>query len=170
MYNYIEDIILSAPPDMNGTASDPARSKLFTVHDNSPLLGVAQADFFHSMTARLRFAAKRAKPDIHIAVAYLCTRVREPTEDDYLKLARLICYLHNTVHLPLVIGWDDTGELLWSMDASFAVHNDMQSHTGAMLTFGKGAVFSLSNKQKVNSTSSTVAEIIRVDDAKNFVM
>ena len=39
-----------------------------------------------------------------------------------------------------------------------------------MLTFGRGAVFSLSNKQKVNSTSSTVAEIIGVDNAMNFVM
>lgn len=46
----------------------------------------------------------------------------------------------------------------------------MRSHMGAMLTFGKGAVFSLSNKRKVNSTSSTVAEIIGVDDAMNFVM
>ena len=79
-------------------------------------------------------------------------------------------YLCNTVHLPLVIGWDDTGELLWSIDAYFAVHNDMRSHTGTMLTFGKEAVFSLSNKQKVNSTCSTVVEIIGVDDAMNFVM
>ena len=46
----------------------------------------------------------------------------------------------------------------------------MRSHTGAMLKFGKGAVFFLSKKQKVNSTSSTVAEIIGVDDAMNFVM
>ena len=170
MYDYIEDIIGSAPPDMNGTAPDLAKSKLSTVHNNSPLLGVAQADFFHSMTVRLLFAAKQARPDIQVAVAYLCTRVWEPAEDDYLKLARVIRYLHTTVHLPLVIGWDDTGELLWSIDASFAVHNDMQSHTGAMLTFGKGAVFSLLNKQKVNSTSSTVAKIIGVDDAMNFVM
>ena len=34
MYNSIEDIIGSAPPDMNGTAPDPAKSKLFTIHDN----------------------------------------------------------------------------------------------------------------------------------------
>ena len=60
--------------------------------------------------------------------------------------------------------------LLWSIDASFAVHKDMQSHTGAMLTFKRGVVFSLSNKQKVNSTSSTVAEIFGVDVAMNFVM
>ena len=36
IYNYIEDIIGSTPPDMNGIAPDPAKSKLFTVHDNSP--------------------------------------------------------------------------------------------------------------------------------------
>ena len=46
----------------------------------------------------------------------------------------------------------------------------MHSHTGAMLTFGQGVVFSLSNKQKVNTTSSTVAEIVGVDGAMNFVM
>ena len=41
---------------------------------------------------------------------------------------------------------------------------------GVMLTFGRGAVFPLSNKQKVNSTRSTVAEMIEMDDAINFVM
>ena len=85
------------------------------------------------------------------------TRVREPTKDNYLKLTRVIRSLCATVYLPLIIGWDESGTLLWSIDTSFAVHNDMRSHTGAMLTFGRGTVFLLSNKQKVNSTSSTVA-------------
>ena len=70
----------------------------------------------------------------------------------------------------LVVEWDVSGTLLWSIDASFAVHNDIHSHTGVMLTFGQGAVFSLSNKQKVNSTRSTVVEIVGVDDVMNFVM
>lgn len=48
--------------------------------------------------------------------------------------------------------------------------NDMKSHTGNMLTFNKEAMFFMSNKQKVNSTSSVVAEIIRVDCAINFVL
>ena len=87
-----------------------------------------------------------------------------------MKLARVIRYLLSTIYLPLVVEWDVSGTLLWSIDASFAVHNDMRSHTGAMLTFGRGAVFSLSNKQKVNTTSSTVAEIVGVEDAMNFVM
>ena len=112
MYDYIEDIIDSAPPDMRGIAPDPAKSNLFSVHKTSPRLNTVQAGFFHSMTARLLFAAKRARPDIQLAVAYLCTRVREPTEDDYLKLTRVIRYLRNTVHLRLIIGWDTSGTLL----------------------------------------------------------
>ena len=53
---------------------------------------------------------------------------------------------------------------------SFAVHKDMRSHTGAMLTLGTGALLSLSCKQKINTKSSTEAELVGVDDAMNFVM
>ena len=72
--------------------------------------------------------------------------------------------------MPLVLGWDKSGTLLWSVDASFAVHEDTRSHTCALLTLEKGAVLSLSCKQKLNSKSSTEAEIIGVDDAMNFIM
>ena len=68
------------------------------------------------MTSRLLFAAKQTRSDTQIAIVYLCTRVREPIKDDYLKLARIIQYLRVTAHLPLVIGWDDYGTLLWSID------------------------------------------------------
>ena len=104
MYVYVEDIIASTPPDMRGIAPDPARSKLFSVHESSLRLNRVEADEFHSMTARLLFAKKRDRPDIQLAVAYLCTRVREPTEDEYLKPARVKRYFRNTVHLPLIIG------------------------------------------------------------------
>jgi hypothetical protein len=69
-----------------------------------------------------------------------------------------------TVSIPLVLGWDGTGQLKWSVDASFAVHKDMHSHTGAVLTLGQGALISMSLKQKTNTKSSTEA-----DDVMNFV-
>ncbi len=59
---------------------------------------------------------------------------------------------------------DDTNTLTWYIDAAFAVHANMRSHTGAIFTMGKGAIIGGSNKQKVNSRSSTEAEIIGVDD------
>ena len=50
------------------------------------------------------------------------------------------------------------------MDAAFAVHKDMKSHTGAEMTMGSGAVISLSTKQKVNTRSSTEAELLALHD------
>ena len=83
-------LIVRAPPNMGGIAPDPTRSKLFTVYKTSLRLGTVKANLFHSMTARLLFAVTQAQPDIQVTVAYLCTRVCEPTEDEYLKLARVI--------------------------------------------------------------------------------
>ena len=170
MFDYIKDIIASAPPDMRGIVPDSTSSMLFSIHKAYSRLGTAEADDFVSMTARMLFAAKRARPNIQVVVTCLCTRVREPTEDNYLKLTRGIWYIFDTVHLPLIIEWDESGTLIRCIDASFVVNNALRSHTGAMLTFGRGAVFSLSNKQKVNSTFYTVAEISGVDDAMNFVI
>ena len=81
MFNYIEDIVASAPTDMRGITPDPVKSTL---------LNSREADEFHSMTVKLLFAVKCAWPDIQVAVAYLCTRVREPTQYNYMKLARVI--------------------------------------------------------------------------------
>ena len=101
---------------------------------------------------------------------YLYTKVRKQTVSDYGKLIRLIKNLRATMYFLLVIGWNEPGTLLWSFDDSFSVHNNMKSHTSAMLTFGKKAVSFMTNKQKVNSTSSAVAEIVSVNRAMNYVM
>ena len=59
--------------------------------------------------------------------------------------------------------------MVWSIDASFTVHTDMKSHTGYCLTLGTGSPISGLSGQKVNSRSSTEAELIGVDDAIGFV-
>ena len=58
----------------------------------------------------------------------------------------------------------------WYADASFAVHPDFKSHTGACASLGTGAVMSMSRKQKLNTRSSTEAELVAVDDAINLVL
>ena len=69
----------------------------------------------------------------------------------------------------MVLGWDESGDLVLSMDASFAVHMDMKSHTGYCLTMGNGAPISGSNSQKTNTRSFTEAELVGVDDVIGFV-
>jgi hypothetical protein len=53
----------------------------------------------------------------------------------------------------------------WYVDAAFAVHPDMKSHTGYVMTLGKGTVVSSSRKQTLNTRSSTEAELVAADDA-----
>ena len=127
------------------------------VEKDSPRLPIKDADLFHFHVARLLFASKTARPDIQVCVAFLCTRVKSQIEQDHKKIGKVISYLKETVHLPLVVGVDDSGRLTWNIDALFAVHPDCKSHTGASLTLGHGSILSISAKKKINTKSSTEA-------------
>ena len=50
------------------------------------------------------------------------------------------------------------------MDAAFAVHADMRSHTGSIFMLGKGSIISGSSVQKRNARSYMESEINGVDD------
>jgi ribonuclease HI len=56
------------------------------------------------------------------------------------------------------------------IDASFAVHEDMRSHTGALVGIGKGPFWAKSSVQKLNTTSSTEAELVAVSEAAGQLM
>jgi hypothetical protein len=60
------------------------------VEDDSQPLNEKESDLFHRTTARLLFAAKRARPDLQVAVAYLCTGVKSSNRSDYRKLTRVV--------------------------------------------------------------------------------
>ena len=64
----------------------------------------------------------------------------------------------------LTLEANESGVILWWVDAAFAVHNDMRSHTGGVLSLGKGAVYASSKKQKLNTKISTEAELVAIDD------
>ena len=104
------------------------------------------------------------RPEILTRVAFLTTRVREPDEDDSKKLARILKYLSGTRDLVLILESDGTGTVKWWVDVAFAVHHGMKIHTDGMMTMGRGALYSASNKQKLNMKSSTEAELVGVDD------
>lgn len=171
MDDYADNLLSEAREDMEGVATSPAAEHLFEVNNVDPdLLPEKDAQYFHTMTAKLLFMSKRARPDLQQAVAFLTTRVRKPDSDDYKKLSRVIKYLRADPHLPLTLEADDTRVMKWWVDASFAVHPDMKSHTGATASLGKGAVYSTSIRQKLNTKSSTEAELVAVDDVMPMVL
>jgi hypothetical protein len=164
MIAYLEKVLEEMPEDMDGTASSPAAEYLFKVIDGAEVLDEATSIFFHATVAKLLFLCKRGRPDIQTAIAFLCTRVKEPTKHDYNKLARVIKYLRKTRDLVLRLSADNLNVVKWWIDAAYAVHPDMRSHTGGTMSMGTGSAYSTSKKQKLNTKSSTEAELVGVDD------
>ena len=87
-----------------------------------------------------------------------------------MKLGKVIHYLKSTKNDVLTLKADDTRIIKWHVDVSFAVHNDFKSHTGGIMTLGAGAIQTVSTKQKVNTKSSTEAELVSLDDLISKVM
>jgi len=164
MEKYLDEILVELPEDMDGTAVTPAAEHLFKTRDNAPKLDNERAALFHRVTAQLLFASQRARPDLRTVVSFLTKRVQTPDEDDYKKLARAIKYVRRTKYLRLKIEAHRLDQNHWFIDGAFAVHQDMKSHTGAYMTFGKGMVNGTSSAQKINTTSSTEAEVVAVHD------
>ena len=91
-------------------------------------------------------------------ISYLCTRVTKSNDDDYKKLTRVIRYLRGAVNMPLRLEADCLNVVKWWVDASYGVHPDLKSHTGGMMSMGKGAIYGTSTRQKLNTKSSTEAK------------
>jgi hypothetical protein len=160
----LQKILEEMPEDMDGTANSPAADHLFQIVDGIEDLDEPTKEFFHSTVAKLLFLCKRGRPDIQTAIAFLCTRVKQPTRHDYNKLSRAIKYLRKTKDLVLRLSADNLNIIKWWIDASYGVHHYMRSHTGGVMSTGTGAAYSTSKKQKLNTKSSTEAELIGIDD------
>ena len=170
MFDYVDKLIAEGKKDMEGEAITPAGDNLFVVDPNGVTLSGADKEEFHTITAKLLFLAKRARPDVLTATAYLTTRVNRSTNDDWKKLCRIIKYLRHTRRMYLTLEADETNVVKWWVDGSYGVHPDMKSQTGATMSLGKGSVYSSSTKQKLNTRSSTEAELVAVDDAMPHIL
>jgi hypothetical protein len=165
MIDYIKGILHDAPKEMRGSAATPAANHLFQVNTVNPIpLEKDKADIYIHIIMQLLYLSQRARPDIRTAVSFLCGRLTNPDQDDYKKLARVPKYLDSTVDMPLVLAADDSGKIRWWVDALYAVHLDMKSHTGGTLSLGKESIYSTSNKQKLVTHSSTKAKVVGVHD------
>ena len=74
------------------------------------------------------------------------------------------------MHMKLCLSVDNLQTLTWWVDDSYAVHWYNRSHTGMVMSLGLGADISGSWRQKLNTGSSTEAELVGIDDALKHIM
>jgi hypothetical protein len=168
MAGYISDLLRLT--GVTTKAASPAAAQLFQVREDAPKLDAVGSKRFHSLVAKLLFLAKRVRPEILPAVIFLTTRVNGPDTDDDKKLTRILSYLHSEPHLHLCLTGSHVQVPESFVDASYAVHGDFKGHTGGFITLGGGAIHVKSSKQKLNSKSSTEAELIALSDYSSQVI
>jgi hypothetical protein len=164
MLDYVRKLLAELPEDWEGKALTPAANHLFTVDNNQQKVTEQQAQFFHTYVAKTLFLCKRARPDLQTTVAFLCTRVKSCDIDDYKKLKRMIQFIRATKDDYLTLSANSLHNVRWWVDASYAVHPDMKSHTGGAMSLGRGCLYGTSRRQKLNTNSSTESEIVGTHD------
>jgi hypothetical protein len=170
MIGYLQEIIEEFPYEIVGKVSTPAAPHLFDKDENGTRLNADESKIFHQVVAKVLWAATRVRPDLLTTLSYLTCQVKAPDQDDMKKLIRMITYIRNTINLPLILGMKGSKEMKWWIDASFGTRYQLRSQTGATLSLGIGSLYSMARKQKLNTTSSTEAEIVGVHDAMSQVI
>jgi hypothetical protein len=110
------------------------------------------------------FLCKQAKQDLLPGIVFLASRVKDPNKADWKKLQHMLDYLQGTQDDVACLSADNTQTIKWYINLSFAMHKEMRSHTGAVMTLDHGALILDSTKQKVNTKSLMESDMIAVDD------
>ena len=164
MKEYLLEAIAESGLEINNTASTPARRDMFEVDPNAPPLPADRSDAFRSVVMKLLYVATRARVDLLLAISFLSTRTSKSTTEDEGKLKRTLEYIKGAADLEYTLGADNLGQFRSWVDASYATHPDMRSHTGGITSFGIGGMLCKSTKQKLNTKSSTEAEVVGASD------
>ena len=166
MDGFVEDLLTEY--DITGVRSTPATPGLFEIGDSKEVCKMFKVKF-HTIVAKLLYLSKRVRPDIQVAVMYLCTRVRCPNDDDIKKLDRVIQYVNGTKAFGLTLTCRGPLRIVGFIDAAFGCHEDGKSHSGAIIQLCGCCVMAISRKQKIVSKSSTEAELIALSDLCSIV-
>mmetsp|Transcript_19346 Transcript_19346/g.48377 ORF Transcript_19346/g.48377 Transcript_19346/m.48377 type:complete len:641 (+) Transcript_19346:1869-3791(+) len=159
---FVESLL--AESETTGSAETPAGEDLFEIDEESAWLDEERCEAFHSRAAKLLYLGKLTRGDLLTSTIFLCSRVQAPTQQDEQKLSRVLKYLNATKNLKLTLGARDDLFVTLSVDASYGVHQDGKSHTGAAVSLGRGATHVTSVKQRIVTKASTEAELVGASD------
>jgi hypothetical protein len=168
MPGFVEEL-LTMCDFIQGVSKSPASDKLFKVTDNLEVLDKGHREFYHSLTAKFLYLAKRVRPDL-VAVSFLVRRVNEPTVEDMAKLERLVRYVRGTKDMGIILEASVNLGVFGYIDASYGVHEDFKSHSGCVIGIGRGPLYAKSGVQKLNTKSSSEAELVALSDHSSQVI
>jgi hypothetical protein len=161
-YN-LSDSLLSYPlTPMRTDYGDRSKGDVVLYAQLDKLLSADQIREFQSRVGALSYLSWQSRPDILFAVNTLSRKTRDPNWEDWEAVNRVLNYVVGTRDLGLLFHSGEGVKLYATVDASYATHSDLKSHTGCTFHLGRhSASFkSITKKQTVLADSSTVAEYV----------
>ena len=161
---HIQTILYTTTTDMYGLAGTPAAKQLFQVQENEGNITAQQEDLYLNIVERIRFVSFRPQSDLKTSIAFLTMRVYHPNIDDYKNLVRCVRRIRATEEITITLEASKASVTRWWIDSTYGVHSDTNIHSGGMMSLEKGAIQRKSINQKLNTQSSTGANIVGVDN------
>jgi hypothetical protein len=170
MKEYLLEAIEMFPELIDKIVTSPAANHLFEVNDQCEKLDEHRRELLHKIVAKILYTSTRGRPDLHLAISFLTSRVSKADTDDWNKLVRLLTYIKCTIDLTLTLSAENLNVVKWWADAAYAVRDDFKSQTGASMSMGRGTIMNKATKQKLNTTSSTDEELVGVSDILKHII
>ena len=135
-------------------------------------LDTAGIQDYQSRVGSLLWLAIMTRFDILYATSMASRKSKSPTTRDLAAVNRILLYIAGTSQLGLKFHSDEGVVLYATVDASYACHSDMKSHTGCSIHIGRssGATQTISKKQTITADSSTVAEFVATHTVAKEIM
>ena len=160
MSTYLTECIDAFGEPIKKKATTPATKHLMDIDQTSPKLKEKQKDVFHHIVQKLLHISKRGRLDLQVAVGFLCTRVKEPNVSDWNKLRRMLEYIHRTIEMKRILSMSNMEVMNIYIGASHGIHWNRRGQTGGCISMGQGVLHARSNKQGINTKSSTETEFM----------
>ena len=125
MITYENDMVNAFPEEIIRTMATPAVDFLFEVRKSTKATKSSeeQAIAFCHNFVNVLILSNWARCDIQTPVVFFTTRVKEPDDNDWGKLKRVLKDLNGTKNLCHTLHVDEIGVIKWYMDASYATND-----------------------------------------------
>ena len=142
-------------------------------HQDDQKLIDALHTIFQEKVGSILYLSSQTRLDLLYAVTQLSRRSKKCTTRDMKAVDRLLSYIFQTHQFGLTLGSKSGSmDIHAFVDASYACHLDLKSHTGICLALGDDSGFFMaqSKKQSITADSTTVAEFVATHTACQRVL
>lgn len=131
-----------------------------------------QSNFpYRQAVGALMYLMIGTRPDLAYSVSFLSRTLETPTEEDVVRLKRVLRYVKGTYDLGILYHLNSRCTLECYSDADFGgCSTTGRSTSGVIIKYAGGAISWISKRQAITATSTTEAELVAVNEATKEII